>query len=72
MLFRMDEAIARIRALVAGQAEAVAFERCLPVVTAEDPLRKLKARSALASSLIAVLELARAGEVTATQAGGEA
>ena len=71
-LFRVDEAMRRIRALVAGQGEEVAFERCLPVVTTDDPLRNLKARSAVASSLMAVLELVRAGEVTATQAEREA
>ena len=68
MLFRVEEAMTRIRALVAGrQGEKVEFGRCLPAVKADDPLRDLKARSAVASSLIAVLELARGGEVVATQ-----
>ena len=68
----MDEAIARIQALLAGQREEVAFERCLPAVKADDPIRELKVRSAVASSLVAVLELARLGEVTATQAKWDA
>lgn len=68
MLFRLDEAMTRIRALVAErQGEKIEFARCLPVVKTDDPLRDLKARSAVASSLIAVLELARGGEVVATQ-----
>ena len=68
MLFRVDEAMTRIRALVAErQGEKIEFARCLPVVKTDDPLRDLKARSAVASSLIAVLELARGGEVVATQ-----
>ena len=68
MLFRVDEAMTRIRALVAGrQGEDIEFARCLPVVKTDDPLRELKSRSAVASSLMAVLELARGGEVVATQ-----
>jgi len=68
MLFRVDEAMARIRALVAGQPEGIDFVRCLPAMRKDDPLRELKAKSAVASSLIAVLELAKGGEVVATQA----
>jgi len=69
LLFRVDEAMARIRSLVTGQPEDdIEFARCLPAVRADDPLREVKARSAVASSLIAVLELVRGGEVTATQA----
>ena len=68
ILFRVDEAMTRIRALVAEQqGEKIEFVRCLPVVKTDDPLRDLRARSAVASSLIAVLELARGGEVVATQ-----
>ena len=66
--FRVNEATTRIRVLVAERpGEEVAFGRCLPVVATDDPLRETKARSAVASSLIAVLELARGGEVVATQ-----
>ena len=68
MFFRVDEAMARIRALVAGRQNGnIDFVQCLPVVRSADPLREMKARSAVASSLIAVLELARGGEVVATQ-----
>ena len=48
--------------------EEVDFTRCLPIVTADDARRALMARSAVASSLVAVLELARGGEVVVTQA----
>ncbi len=70
-LFRVDEAMTRIRALLAGQqpeGDEIDFARCLPGVRPDDPRRELKARSAVASSLIAVLELARGGEVVASQA----
>ena len=68
VLFRVDEAMTRIRALVAGrQGEDIDFVHCLPAVEQDDPRRHLQARSAVASSLIAVLELARGGEVVATQ-----
>ena len=66
-LFRVDEAMARIRRLVASQASKIAFPACLPAMAAEDPQCELKARSAVASSFLAILELERAGEVVATQ-----
>jgi len=68
MLFRVDEAMIRIRAVMAGHEDTVEFVRCLPLVRRDDPCRALKARSAVASSLIAVLELARGGELIAAQA----
>ena len=68
MLFRVDEAMMRIRALVAERrGEDIDFVQCLPVVRTDDPLREMKARSAVASSLVATLELARGGELVATQ-----
>lgn len=66
-LFRVAEAMTRIRAVMAGRADTVDFVRCLPPVHRDDPHRPLKARSAVASSLLAVLELARGGEVIAAQ-----
>lgn len=68
-LFRVDAAMARIRALLAGQPEQgeIDFARCLPAVGGNGPHRDLRARSAVASSLIAVLELVRGGEVIANQ-----
>jgi segregation and condensation protein A len=72
-LFRVDEAMARIRALMAGRGgEEVDFVHCLPSIRTDDPLRELKARSAVASSLVAVLELARGGEFVAAQATPQA
>ena len=68
LLFRVDEAMARIRAVLAGGHEAsIDFVRCLPVVEVDDPRRELKARSAVASSFVAVLELAKCGELSASQ-----
>ena len=66
--FRVDAAMARIRALV-GECggEGVAFIRCLPVVRGDAALRGPRARAAVASSLVALLELARGGEVLAEQ-----
>lgn len=72
-LFQVGDAMARIRALVAGRGgEEVDFVHCLPGVGTDDPHRELKARSAVASSLVALLELARGGEVVATQAKPQA
>ena len=69
-LFRVSEAVTRIRAFVLERpGEAVAFADCLPIVPSADPRRTLKARSAVASSLIAVLELSRGGEIVAAQTG---
>ncbi len=49
MLFRVDEAMTRIRALVAErQGENIDFVQCLTVLRSDDPLRELKARSAVA------------------------
>jgi len=70
-LFRVDEAMTRIRMLVEAQPKEVDFARCLPAVSSDDPLCVLKARSAVASSLVAVLELTRGGELAANQEGPE-
>lgn len=68
VLFRVNDAMVRIRARIGERAgESIEFVHCLPAVGADDPLGELKARSAVASSLVAVLELARGGEVVATQ-----
>ena len=66
-LFRVSDAIERIRRRLAAEEGAVAFERCLPAVGADTANRDLKARSAVASTLLGVLELARGGEVDAMQ-----
>lgn len=63
------DAMTRIRTLIADRpGEEVDFKHCLPIGTADDPRRALMARSAAVSSLIAVLELARNGEVVVAQA----
>ena len=69
-LFRTSEAIARIRAVMAERdGEEIGFGECLPSVSRDDPQLDLRARSAVASTLTAVLELARVGEVIAMQSG---
>ena len=58
----------RFRALLAERpGKKITFPGCLPPFEAADPPRELKALSAVASSLIAVLELSRGQEVVATQ-----
>ena len=67
-LFRVGDAIERIRRRLAADAEPVAFERCLPTVAANAANRELKARSAVASTFLGMLELIRGGEAEAVQA----
>lgn len=66
--FRMDIAMARIRALL-GQRGTVPFEACLPTMAPDDSGRALRAQAAVASSFAAVLELARQGDTVAEQEG---
>ncbi len=69
VFFRVDQAMARIRALVAGQGAEVTFEACLPAVAVDDQQRELKARSAVANSFIAALEMVRQEQLSAIQLG---
>ena len=67
-LFRVGDAIERIRLRLAAETDAVALERCLPTVAADAANRELKARSAVASTFLGMLELVRGGELQAKQA----
>lgn len=72
-LFRVSDAVTRIRAVVLGRpGEAVAFADCRPVVPLTEPRRTSKARSAVVASLIAVLGSSRGGEIIAAQTGAAA
>jgi segregation and condensation protein A len=67
-LYPVDSALLRIRQMLAGQADWQNLTACLPEATLEG-LRAgtLHARSALASTLLASLELAREGVVVLKQ-----
>lgn len=69
-LWRVADAMARIRASLAEHPEGGDLARFLPPIAAEDAQRPLKARAAVASTFVAGLELARSGAAEATQ--GEA
>ena len=66
-LWRVADALARIRAMLAARPEGGGLARFLPAVPPEGPHRSLRARAALASTLVAALELAREGAATVTQ-----
>jgi segregation and condensation protein A len=58
-LWRIPEAIERIRALLPHLPKVVPLQAFLPAVPADDPNRVLKTRAAIASTFAAGLELAR-------------
>jgi len=60
-LWRVPDALARIRAMLAEHPEGGDLVGFLPTIGAEEPDRPLKARAAVASTLMAGLELAREG-----------
>jgi len=60
-LWRVPDALARIRAMLAEHPEGGDLAGFLPTIGAEESDRKLKARAAVASTLMAGLELAREG-----------
>lgn len=60
-LWRVPDALARIRAMLAERPEGGDLAGFLPTIGAEEPDRPLKARAAVASTLMAGLELAREG-----------
>jgi segregation and condensation protein A len=66
-LWRVTDALARIAALLAvhpGGGDLAAF---LPPIASDDPNRTIRARTALGSTFLAGLELAREGALTITQ-----
>jgi segregation and condensation protein A len=60
-LFRVPEALARIRDLLATRPEGGPLESFLPTIAASHPQARLKRRSALSSTLLAGLEMTRDG-----------
>ena len=66
-LWRVRDAIARITGLLPELHGTVPFERFLPQVAPEPPDYALRCRSAVASTLVARLELVRGGELTLVQ-----
>lgn len=66
-LWRVPDALARIRVTLAEHPEGGALTRFLPPIPADDAHRPLKARAALASTFVAGLELARTGAAEAAQ-----
>jgi segregation and condensation protein A len=67
-LWRVPEAIERIIRLLREQPDGLPLARCLPVVPPEAADRPLRLRAALASTLVAGLELAREGKLEVDQA----
>jgi segregation and condensation protein A len=58
-LWRVSDALARIRALLPDHPEGAELAVFLPPMAADETNRPLKARAAVASTLMAGLELAR-------------
>lgn len=65
--WRGGEAIARIEALLGGLPDGGTLAAFLPTIEAEASDRELRCRGAIASTLLAGLELARQGYVTVEQ-----
>jgi segregation and condensation protein A len=69
-LWRVPQALARIRALLADHPEGGALADFLPPLAADAPNRPLQARAAVASTFLAGLELERDGQIRLEQAAG--
>ena len=67
-LWQVSDAIARITQLLNDCGEGDEFARFLPEIAAGVPAHDLQCRAAVASTLVAGLELARGGTVTLDQA----
>ena len=67
-LWSVAQAIARIRSMIAHAPRRAALQSFRPALAHDEPDHDLKARAALASTLVAGLELARGGELTLGQA----
>jgi segregation and condensation protein A len=65
--WRVADAVARITRLLAEQPDGGELERFLPFVDPRAPERELRCRTALASTFVAGLELAREGAVQLEQ-----
>jgi segregation and condensation protein A len=66
-LWRVSDALDRIREMLAAHPEGGAITAFLPLLPPEAPYRALKARAAVASTFLAGLELAREGGLTLEQ-----
>jgi len=66
-LWRVADAMARVRAVLAEHPDGGELAVFVPAIPAGDPDRPLKARAAVASTLLAGLELARGGEAALDQ-----
>ncbi len=69
-LWRIPDALVRIRALLVEHPEGGGFARFLPPIAPDAADRTLRARAAVASTLVAGLELAREEEVVLDQDAG--
>ena len=67
-LWRVPDALARLRRMLPAMPEGAALERFLPENTARGPDAALRRRAALASTLLAGLELGREGAASLSQA----
>ncbi len=68
-LWRIPDALARIKALLAEHPEGGTLARFLPPIAPDATNRALKARAAVASTFVAGLELARVGQIHLAQMG---
>ena len=68
-LWRVPDALARIRSALAAHPEGGALASFLPSLAPDGPGRQLKAQAALASTLLAGLELAKEGTAQVAQDG---
>jgi segregation and condensation protein A len=66
-LWRVTDALVRIRSILADHPEGGDLSQFLPVLSADVANRDLRARAAVASTLLAGLELAREGVLTMEQ-----
>ena len=66
-LWSVAQAIARIRSLLDQASQGTELRHFLPAIPAHEPDRDLKARAAVASTLVAGLELSREGQLALRQ-----
>ncbi|TPG38234.1 segregation/condensation protein A [Roseomonas nepalensis] len=66
-LWRISDAVRRITELLGQSPAGLPLQRCLPTIPPAAPDRPLRLRAALASTLVAGLELARDGRVLLRQ-----
>jgi segregation and condensation protein A len=66
-LWRVPDALARMRRLLTGMPAGAALEAFLPAAAGQGPTAQLQRRAALASTLVAGLELSRDGAAVLDQ-----